>query len=255
MYRRRKFTLIELLVVIVIIATLASLLLPALSQAKRKAKITVCLHNMHQIGESYTMYIVDNNVNVPGPYIGVINGDETWGTLHPTMFGGPGNWPDNDFREALLEIIPTEVSYCPLSKKSLWPQSSVMPNTGSLNSKYSGKFSVNSGGGHGIHSYLCQFLFSPTINTSSGMPQSYVWGETGQPDAEAPRLHLMNPYSVIVADNWISHADGWVWADNPVYSFELQSGEAGCKLFGDGHAVYPGTVFTESVRGTNTWWY
>ena len=87
------------------------------------------------------------------------------------------------------------------------------------------------------------------------MPQSYVWGETGQPYAEAPRLHLMNPYSVIVADNWISHDEGWDWSENPVYSFEPQSGEAGCKLFGDGHAVYPGMTFTESVRGTNTWWY
>ncbi len=239
--------------VLVIISILASLLLPALSRAKRKAKITVCLHNMHQIGQSYTMYIVDHDVNVPGPF--GLAGSATWGTRHPTMFGGTGDWEDNDFREALLAIVPTEVSYCPLSKQAEWPQNSPMANTGSLNSKYSGKFHVNSGGGHGIHSYLCQFLYSPDINTSSGMPQSYVWGETGQPYAETPRLHLMNPDSVIVADNWISHADDWDWAANPVYSFELQSGEAGCKLFGDGHAVYPGTVFTESVRGTNTWWY
>ena len=62
---RGAFTLIELLVVMAIIAILAGMLLPALSNAKEYGRRSKCLNDMRQIGFGLFMYTDDNQSYLP----------------------------------------------------------------------------------------------------------------------------------------------------------------------------------------------
>ncbi len=108
-HSRKAFTLVELLVVIAIISILASILFPVFSSAREKARQTVCLSNVKQIGLGAMMYSQDYDEILPETsYNAVCRNPGTNGTQQgSTRWNGVYAWP--------LAIVPYVKSYGILS--------------------------------------------------------------------------------------------------------------------------------------------
>lgn len=101
MARKKAFTLVELLVVISIIALLMSILMPALSRAKKQARATACKMNLHQWSLIWSLYCEDNDRKF-------------------SYFSGPG-WPRGLWILALRSQWNTQSDLlrCPMATKNL----------------------------------------------------------------------------------------------------------------------------------------
>jgi len=98
---RRGFTLIELLVVIAIIAVLASMLVPAVSNALERARQVSCTSNLRAIGMSFFQFATDHRGHLPGSGDNFGTGTEAWQgpwigaevipVIHPPDYV---SWPD-----------------------------------------------------------------------------------------------------------------------------------------------------------------
>ena len=114
MSRKYNFTLIELLVVIAIIAILAGMLLPALNQARARARDIKCTSNLKQLGTYMSMYIDQNRGRLPSSYENYGKESGTWQDVLFVMNNGTVT-PENHCYLNEEKKMPQGVFACPAS--------------------------------------------------------------------------------------------------------------------------------------------
>ena len=108
----KKFTLIELLVVVAIIGVLMSLLMPSLSEARLKAKQSLCTSNQKQIGIGVIMFSDEHSGLMPN--LSGIN-DETGNFINwrkevaPYLGLEVSSWPFKELAEGVFKCPVAEI--------------------------------------------------------------------------------------------------------------------------------------------------
>ncbi len=113
---RKAFTLTEILVVMAIVSLLASILVPALSAARKRARMVICLNNLKQLAAVNLIYAGDNSEKL-------CSGNDALSTNPPGWTFGPINIPnllrDSIFvqQNYLSESAARSIFLCPLDSK------------------------------------------------------------------------------------------------------------------------------------------
>ena len=103
------FTLIELLVVIAIISILAAIILPVFFSVRGKARQTVCVSNLRQIGMAISLYAQDADDLYP------------YGNDPSDTNTNPNLWANTPYRDQVFSMLPLHSILMPyVQNNDLW---------------------------------------------------------------------------------------------------------------------------------------
>lgn len=214
----RGFTLIELLVVIGIIAVLAAILFPVLSQAREAGRKTTCLSNLRQIGSAVSLYLQDYDECFPN------NGD-------PMLWmGRRWRWPLQPYLAFSAHRDPVDPGNPNLSSGG-GVHVLACPSDPTAGAAYDGT------------SYAYAACFYHTPAQVNGMVTTDLYGPTAVACASQSLSQVTYPSQKALVSEWLTNHEPparswWQWGGGRNY------------LFVDGHVKYlQSTSIKPAVNG------